>query len=313
MTISGLKSACSGLVAACLLTAFTGKAALGEGGNAAELAAPQANGLEEFLDEFFTRFADLSKNRRAGSTNDRAMIPLLRLTKSKYERSPAARRGPRSLEPSIGMIAKLWLHGPKSWTVTEMEILGDSAFAKVFFNSVMAGRPDPIPFGFKFQKAGKNWKISGFVDLRSVNDASGNWHDLVVSSSNVTPEKAFTAYMDEIERYYAPRNAKNSMQIAPQVQENLSPMWMPTEDAGKSLSRSMMTFSQIQPRNWQFVSSDIVGEDAELVIKASSGNPVMRRNLGMAAMMGSGLMFRLERVDDAWLLKDYGRSSSKNN
>ena len=271
-------------------------------------AGPAEQELEVFLDEFFTQFSDLSAKRRS-NPQGRAMIPLTRLAKSKVERSPAMRGVPRALDPSASVIAKLWLHGPKEWTVTEMDVEGDSAFAKVYFLSIMAGRPEPIPFGFRFSKSGQRWKINGFVDLRSVPQQDGNWHELIVSAVKESPEASFTAYMDEIERYYTPRKAKESMQIAPQVQESLSPMWLATENATKSLSRSMMTFSQIQPRNWQFVSSDFDGEDAELVIKASAGNPVMRQNLGMAAMMSSGLMFTLERGEGGWLLKDYGRSS----
>lgn len=264
--------------------------------------------LEAFLDDFFARFSKLSAQRRA-NPEGRAMIPLMRLTRSSVERSPARRRDTVTLDPSQKLIAKLWLHGPKEWTVTEMSTTGETAFAKVFFRSVMAGRPDPIPFGIKFRRAGASWKISGFVDLRSVPEQDSDWHELIVTASATSPEAAFTAYMDEIEQYYSPRRAEESLQLAPQVQEDLAPMWLPTEDATKSLSRSMLTFSQIQPRNWKFVSSDIVGEDAQLVIEASSGNPVMRRNLGMAKMMGSGLMFTLERIEEDWLLKDYGRAS----
>lgn len=273
---------------------------------AAELTGP-AKDIELYLDEFFERFSALSKSRRTAK-NSRAMIPLLRYTKSEYERSPVAGPSVRASNSAVGLIAKLWIHGPKSWTITELEMTGESAFAKVYFQSVDEARPDPIPFGFKFLRSGTRWKIGGYVDLRSLAGDHGNWHDLIVAGNSSSPEAVFTAYMDKIEEFYTPRKAKESMKIAPQVQESLSPMWLPTEDATKSLSRAMMTFSQLQPRNWQFVSSDFIDENSELVIQASAGNPVMRRNLGMAAMMGSGMKFTLERIDEEWLLKSYGRS-----
>lgn len=266
-----------------------------------------AKELEAFFDSFFTRFSNLSKDRR-GAKKQRAMIPLLRHTKAKYDRSPATKIAEKPVDPAMGLISKLWMHGPKSWTITEVEMTGDGAFAKVFFDSVDENRIDPIPFGFKFHNSGKNWKIAGYVDLRSVIDVDGNWHDLIVSGHDASPEAVFSEYMDKIKFYYTPKKAKESMQLSPQVQENLSPMWLPTEDATKSLARAMMTFSQLQPRNWQLVSSDFVDKNSELVIQASSGNPVMRRNASMAAMMGSGLKFTLERGEEEWLLKSYGRS-----
>ncbi len=269
-----------------------------------ELTGP-ASDIEQFLDDFFDRFSTYSKGRRA-NVNSRAMIPLLRHTKGAYQSSPAARRANPS-DSAAGLIAKLWIHGPKSWTITEFDWVGDSAFAKVYFKSVDESRPDPIPFGFKFLKSGSRWKIGGYVDLRSLSGNHDGWHDLIIEGNTSSPEVVFTTYMDKIEQFYSPKKAKESMQLAPQVQENLAPLWLPTEDATKSLGRAMMTFSQLQPRNWQFVSSDYVEENSELVIQASAGNPVMRRNLGMAAMMGSGMKFTLERVGDEWLLKSYGR------
>lgn len=271
-----------------------------------QLTGPAAD-IEVFLDDFFTRFSKHSEKRRA-STEDRAMIPLLRHTKSNYETSPAAGKKNLPFDPTIGIISKLWIHGPKSWRITEMQVIGDTAFAKVFFESVKSGRSDPIPFGFQFMKMGERWKIAGYLDLRSVPDDGANWHNLMVVEEVNSPEVMFTTYMDQIERYYAPNKAQESMKITPQVEENLSPLWLATEEASKSSSRAIMTFSQLQPRNWQFVSSDFVNENAELIIKASAGNPTMRRNLGMAAMMGSGLKFTLEKVEDEWLLKEYSRS-----
>lgn len=273
-----------------------------------ELTGP-ASDIEQFLDDFFDRFSTYSKGRRA-DTNSRAMIPLLRHTKGNYQSSPATRRANPS-DSAAGLIAKLWIHGPKSWTITEFDWVGDSAFAKVYFKSVDESRPDPIPFGFKFLKSGSRWKIGGYVDLRSLSGNHDGWHDLIIEGDTSSPEVVFTAYMDKIEQFYSPKKAKESMQLAPQVQENLAPLWLPTEDATKSLGRAMMTFSQLQPRNWQFVSSDYVEENSELVIQASAGNPVMRRNLGMAAMMGSGMKFTLERVNDEWLLKSYGRDRER--
>jgi len=263
--------------------------------------------IEAFFDSFFTRFSDLTKARR-GANQAKAMIPLLRHTKAKYDRSPATKVAKRPVDPAMNLISKLWMHGPKSWTISEIELTQDGAFAKVYFHSIDETRPDPIPFGFKFQKVRKNWKIGGYVDLRSVINETGNWQDLIVTGNAEGPEAVFAAYMDKIKHYYTPKKAKESMQLAPQVQESLSPMWLPTEDATKSLSRAMMAFSQLQPRNWQLVSSDFLDENSELVIQASAGNPVMRRNASMAAMMGSGLKFTLERGEDEWLLKSYGRS-----
>lgn len=271
-----------------------------------ELTGP-AKDIEVFLDSFFERFSTLSESRRTVE-NNRAMVPLLRHTRSKYEQSPASARNSNPLDSARGLIAKLWLHGPKNWVITELDMLENSAFAKVYFVSVDESRPDPIPFGFKFLRSGKRWKIGGYLDLRSMGGEHEGWQNLVLTGDSTSPEAVFTAYMDKIETYYSPKNAKESMQIAPQVEENLSPMWMPTDDATQSLGRSMMTFSQLQPRNWNFVSSDYVDENSELVIQASAGNPVMRRNLGMASLMGSGMKFTLEEVDGEWLLKSYGRS-----
>ncbi|MBO6505947.1 MAG: hypothetical protein JJ850_02700 [Kordiimonadaceae bacterium] len=271
-----------------------------------ELTGP-AKDIEIFLDGFFERFSKLSESRRSVE-NSRAMVPLLRHTRAKYEQSPASARGANPLDSARGLIAKLWLHGPKTWVITELDMLEDSAFAKVYFVSVDETRPDPIPFGFKFLRAGKRWKIGGYLDLRSMGGEHEGWQNLVLTGDSSSPEAVFTTYMDQIETYYSPKNAKESMQLAPQVEEKLSPMWMPTEDASQSLGRSMMTFSQLQPRNWNFVSSDYVDTNSELVIQASAGNPVMRRNLGMASLMGSGMKFTLEQVDGEWLLKSYGRS-----
>lgn len=282
----------------------------GEGRSAAATPAPltgPAKEIEVFFDSFFTRFSDLTKARR-GATSSRAMIPLVRHTKAKYDRTLATRAAKRPVDPAMGLISKLWMHGPKSWTITELEMTADGAFAKVFFQSIDEARVDPIPFGFRFQKKGKKWKIGGYVDLRSVISSSGNWHDLIVSGNSASPEAVFAAYMDKIKHYYTPKKAEESMQLAPQVQESLSPLWLPTPDATKSLTRAMMTFSQLQPRNWQLISSDFVDENSELIIQASTGNPVMRRNASMAAMMGSGLKFTLERGEEEWLLKSYGRS-----
>lgn len=271
-----------------------------------ELTGPTKD-IEIFLDDFFDQFSKLSQARR-GSANPRAMIPLLRHTKAKYERTPVSGRSTNPGESATGLIAKLWMHGPKTWTITEMKLVGDSAFAKVYFQSVDEARPDPIPFGFRFLKMGTNWKIGGYIDLRSLPGDFGNWQDLIVTGLDSSPEAVFTAYMDKIEEYYTPQKAAESIELAPQVQESLSPMWLPTEEATRSLGQAMMTFSQLQPRNWQFVSSDYVEENSELVIQASAGNPVMRRNLTMAAMMGSGMKFTLEQIDGEWLLKSYGRS-----
>ncbi len=271
-----------------------------------------AKDIELYLDGFFDRFSQLSQTRRAG-TNKRAMIPLLRHARAGYERSPAINTGSRVGNSAAGLISKLWMHGPKSWTITELDMVDDFAFAKVYFRSVDETRPDPIPFGFKFWKVGSRWKIGGYIDLRSLAGNHDGWHDLIVSGDEKSPEAVFAAYMDKIEQFYTPKKARESMQLAPQVQEKLSPMWLPTEDATASLSKAMMTFSQLQPRNWQFVSSDYIDENSELVIQASAGNPVMRRNLGMAAMMGSGMKFTLERIDEEWLLKSYGRDRSKSN
>lgn len=272
-----------------------------------QLTGPSKD-IELFLDDFFARFSELSEKRRSG-TSPRAMIPLLRHAKATYARSPAARRADDSIDSAKGLIAKLWIHGPKTWTITELDWLEDSAFAKVWFQSVAENRTDPIPFGFKFLKAGEKWKIAGYLDLRGIDTEQVNWQSLIVTGDENSPEAVFTNYMDQIEQYYSPKKAKESMQLAPQVQQKLAPMWLPTEDATKSLGRSMMTFSQLQPRNWQFVSSDYVEADSELVIQATAGNPVMRRNMGMATMMGSGMKFTLERVGEEWRLKSYGRSS----
>lgn len=266
-----------------------------------------AKDIEVFLDGFFERFSTLSESRRTVE-NNRAMVPLLRHTRAKYEQSPASARNSNPLDSARGLIAKLWLHGPKSWVITELDMLDDSAFAKVYFVSVDESRPDPIPFGFKFLRSGKRWKIGGYLDLRSMGGEHEGWQNLVLTGDSSSPEAVFTSYMDKIETYYSPKNAKESMQLAPQVEEKLSTMWMPTEGASQSLGRSMMTFSQLQPRNWSFVSSDYVDANSELVIQASAGNPVMRRNLGMASLMGSGMKFTLEQVDGEWLLKSYGRS-----
>lgn len=292
-------------VAFSVLTAMSG-----EDRSVAATPAPltgPAKEIEVFFDSFFTRFSDLTKARR-GAKSSRAMIPLLRHTKAKYDRSPATKVAERPVDPAMGLISKLWMHGPKSWTITEIAMTPDGAFAKVFFQSIDEARDDPIPFGFKFQKKREKWKISGYVDLRSVIDADGNWHDLIVSGNNASPEAVFAAYMDKIKHYYTPKKAKESMQLSPQVQESLSPLWLPTPDATKSLTRAMMTFSQLQPRNWQLISSDFIDENSELIIQASTGNPVMRRNASMAAMMGTGLKFTLERGEEEWLLKSYGRS-----
>lgn len=272
------------------------------------LVGPAAE-VEKFMDEFFTDFAQFSKRRRANDEG-RAMIPLLRLTKSNYEMSSHAEESALG-DPSLALIAKLWIHGPRAWEISDMQVIGDTAFAKVSFQTVQSGRPAPIPFGLKFLKVSGDWKINGFIDLRSVSVAGNDWYDLTVERHTDSPEAFFTSYMDKIEEFYSPKQAKKSMEMAPQIEVDLAPLWLPTEDSSKSLSRAMMTFSQLQPRNWQFVSSDYVEENAELVIKASSGNPVMRRNLGMAAMMGSGLKFTLERVEEDWLLKSYGRARSK--
>ncbi len=295
--------------AALLGNAFAAQASQQQDLSAVELAGP-AQDIETFLDGFFARFSTYAKKRRE-NTGGRAMIPLLRHARAAYERSPASERLKNPADSPTGLIAKLWMHGPQSWVITEFDWLEDSAFAKVYFKSVDESRPDPIPFGFKFFKAGTRWKIGGYVDLRSLEGNHDGWHNLIVEGNPDSPEAVFTSYMDKIEEFYSPKRAKESMKIAPQVQENLAPMWLPTEDATKSLGRAMMTFSQLQPRNWQFVSSDFVDEKSELVIQASAGNPVMRRNLGMAAMMGSGMKFTLERVGDEWLLKSYGRSGSK--
>lgn len=265
-----------------------------------------ATEIEAFLDDFFERFSSLSERRRT-SEQSRAMVPLLRHTRGKYEQSPATSRAANPLDSARGLIAKLWLHGPKAWVITELDLLPSSAFAKVYFASVDESRPDPIPFGFKFLKVGQRWKIGGYLDLRALPGEHEGWQNLITTGDSEAPELVFTNYMDEIETLYSPKNAKESMQLAPQVEQKLAPMWMPTEDATQSLGRSMMTFSQLQPRNWHFVSSDYIEADSELVIQASAGNPVMRRNLGMAAMMGSGMKFTLEKVDGEWLLKSYGR------
>lgn len=266
-----------------------------------------AGEVEVFMNEFFSRFADISKKRRA-SSNDRAMIPLLRHTKSNFETSPALVPADAPVDPSLGLISKLWTHGPASWQIAEMVVEENTAYAKVFFKSVQSGRPDPIPFGLKFAKMRNDWKIVGYVDMRAVAPEGHDWQQLFIVKNDISPEAVFADYMEKIEHYYAPSRARESMKITPQVKETLSPLWAPTETAEKSSSRAIMAFSQIQPRNWQFVTSDLVNEDAELVIKASAGNPVMRRNMGMAAMMGSGLKFTLEKSDAKWLLKEYGRS-----
>ena len=293
------------IMAVALLTGYVGEAR--PAGAVSTPPTGSAKEIEVFFDSFFTRFSDLTKARR-GAKKARAMIPLLRHTKAKYDRSPATRVAKKPVDPAMGLISKLWMHGPKSWAITEIEMTEDGAFAKVFFQSVDEARTDPIPFGFKFQKSGKKWKIGGYVDLRSVINANGDWHDLIVSGHKASPEAVFAAYMDKIKHYYTPKKAKESMQLSPKVQESLSPLWLPTADATKSLTRAMMTFSQLQPRNWQLVSSDFIDENSELVIQASAGNPVMRKNASMAAMMGSGLKFTLERGEEEWLLKSYGRS-----
>lgn len=307
---------CSDYAAKCIAILLTSVFLVGAVGASQSVAASQApltgpvKEIEAFFDSFFTRFSSLTKDRR-GAKKERAMIPLLRHTKAKYARSPATKIAEKPVDPSMGLISKLWMHGPKSWTITELEMTGDGAFAKVYFDSVDENRTDPIPFGFKFDNSGRDWKIAGYVDLRSVIDGGGDWHELIVTGNDTSPEAVFSAYMDKIEYYYTPKKAKESMQITPQVQESLSPLWLPTEDATKSLSRAMMTFSQLQPRNWNLISSDFVDGNSELVIQASAGNPVMRRNASMAAMMGSGLKFTLERGEEEWLLKSYGRSRRK--
>jgi hypothetical protein len=272
------------------------------------LVGPGAE-VEKFMDEFFTDFASFSKHRRADSKG-KAMIPLLRLTKSNYEMSNLASESVLG-DPSLALIAKLWIHGPRSWEISDMNVVGDTAYARVAFQTVQSGRSDPIPFGLKFLKVGAKWKINGFVDLRSVSITGNDWYDLIVESHQYSPEAFFTAYMDKIATFYSPKKARRSIELAPQIEANLAPLWLQTPDASKSSSRAMMTFSQLQPRNWQFVSSDYVDENAELIIKASAGNPAMRRNLGMAAMMGNGLKFTMERVETDWLLKSYGRVRSK--
>lgn len=266
--------------------------------------------VETFMNEFFGRFAEISKKRRA-SSNGRAMIPLLRHTKSNFETSPSLVPSDAPVDPSLGLISKLWIHGPKSWQIAEMEVVDNMAYAKVFFKSVQSGRPEPIPFGLQFARTRNDWKIVGYVDMRAVPPEGADWQQLFVVKNEASPEAVFVNYMEKIEHYYAPARARDSMKITPQVKQTLSPLWSPTETADKSSSRAIMAFSQIQPRNWQFVTSDLLNEDAELVIKASAGNPVMRRNMGMAAMMGSGLKFTLEKAETGWLLKEYGRSRSK--
>ncbi|WP_262695774.1 hypothetical protein [Kordiimonas aquimaris] len=276
---------------------------------AVQLTGPAAE-VEVFMNGFFERFAKFSKARR-GSSQDRAMIPLLRHTKSNFDSTPAIATKDVPVDPSLGLISKLWIHGPESWQIAEMEVEGNTAYAKVFFQSIQSGRPDPIPFGLKFYRAQNDWKIVGYVDMRAVPSEGLAWQQLFVVKNDVSPEAVFSDYMEKIEHYYAPSKARESMKITPQVQQNLSPLWAPTQDALKSSSRAIMAFSQIQPRNWQFVSSDLVDENAELVIKASAGNPVMRRNMGMAAMMGSGLKFTLEKAEERWLLMKYSRARSK--
>lgn len=262
--------------------------------------------ISEYMNKFLERFSSISEQRR-GKAGQRAMIPLLRHTKSNYARTPAQKaEGAVDMDPTLAIIAKLWMHGPKSWDIKDITIQGNEAYALVDFQSIKAGRPEPIPFGFRFAKVRKEWKINGFVDLRETDDA-GNVQNLIVQRTVSSPEAVFTKYMGKIEEYYSPQNAKKSIQLAPQIKQELAPWWLPKDDAEQSMSVSLMTFSQLQPRNWQFVSSDFVEENAELVIKASAGNPVMRRNLGMATMMGSGLKFTLERMEDEWLLKEYGR------
>lgn len=262
--------------------------------------------VSDYMNKFLERFSSISEQRR-GKAGQRAMIPLLRHTKSNYERTPVRKaEGAVDMDPTLAIIAKLWMHGPESWNIKDITIDGDQAYALVDFQSIQAGRPEPIPFGFRFTKVNKEWKINGFVDLRETNDAS-DVQNLIVQRAVSSPEAVFTKYMGKIEEYYSPQNAQKSMQIAPQIKQELAPWWLPKDDAEQSMSVSLMTFSQLQPRNWQFVSSDFVEENAELVIKASAGNPVMRRNLGMATMMGSGLKFTLERMEDEWLLKEYGR------
>lgn len=271
-------------------------------GDAAQISA--------YMNDFLKRFSNISEQRR-GKAGQRAMIPLLRHTKANYERTPGVRaEGAVEIDPTMAIIAKLWMHGPKSWEIKDISVVGNEAYALVDFQSIKAGRPEPIPFGFRFFKKKKDWKINGFVDLRQNEGEAGSWQNLIVEKEVSSPEAVFTKYMGKIAHYYSPAKAKESMQLAPQIKQELSPWWLPKEDAEKAMSVSLMTFSQLQPRNWQFVSSDYVEENAELVIKASAGNPVMRRNLGMASMMGSGLKFTLERIEDEWLLKEYGRDRS---
>ena len=128
-----------------------------------QLTGPSKD-IEIFLDGFFfARFSELSEKRRSG-TSPRAMVPLLRHAKSTYERSPVASRAEDPIDSAKGLVAKLWIHGPKTWTITELDWQKDSAFAKVWFQSVADNRPDPIPFGFKIPESRsklENCRLSG--------------------------------------------------------------------------------------------------------------------------------------------------------
>lgn len=277
---------------------------LGVGG--AQAQTPEED-LKAFIDDFFTEFAGLTERIRSG--DNAAGMEMIRLTRQNFVAPKRGAVRPSDKVPEADMMATLWPHGPKSWTVENVRVAGDVARADVTFMSVLAHQKDPIPYSMRFIRESDRWRILRAEDLRPEPEQKMPDEVTLPAEREVAVKATPEATLDEYLRYLydnkGPIDVKNPAKLYPaakKIGDEIAALWGKDPAARRARNEATAKILLMDLQAWEVVEAGADGGiwTATVAITLGERNP-------MAAFIKTPPRVKLSATeqDGGWKLMGY--------
>ncbi|MBL4788711.1 MAG: hypothetical protein JKY60_06570 [Kordiimonadaceae bacterium] len=268
--------------------------------------AAAANEVRAFIDGYFTRFAELTALMR--ENDDSVGLKLVHHTRANFVRSTEASIRRTGTVPEVDIIAKLMLHGPKSWDVKDLRVAGDVARATILFSSIRERQSEPIPFSFRFIRAEGKWLVLRAKDLRPkkivVEIDTALPADRTLSAAS-TPDETLKIYLDYLVANVAAVDLKNfaaARSALLKIGDNVAVLWGedPPSKRGRNQATTKLLMQDIA--GWDLVESGTEGAGWSATIAVTMGE---RNPLADYLKTKPRVIFSAVRQGDVWLLSDF--------
>ena len=265
-----------------------------------------AKEVRAFIDGYFTRFAELTALMRGN--DDSIGLKLVHHTRAHFVRSTEASIRRTGTVPEVDIVAKLMLHGPKSWDVKDLHVAGDVARATILFSSIRERQSGPIPFSFRFIRVEGKWLVLRAKDLRPkkivVEIDTALPADRVLSAAS-TPDETLKIYLDYLVANVAVVDIKNfaaARSALLKIADNVAVLWGedPASRRGRNQATTKLLLQDIA--SWELVESGTEGTGWSATIAVTMGE---RNPLAGYLKTKPKVTFRAVRNGDVWLLSDF--------